>query len=497
MVLDFTMLRSAWVFVILQTLLFFPLVSHAQTQEVDVIDGLEYRLIGPWRGGRVTAVHGVPGDDQLYYMGATGGGVWKTHNGGRTWDNISDGQIPVGTIGAITVAPSDPNVIYVGTGEAPIRGVTTSQGEGLWKSTDAGQTFSFIGLPAAGQIAKIQVHPKNPDLVYVAAQGQIWSSNPERGVYRSEDGGRTWDLVLEVNADTGATDIVMDPSNPRILYAGMWHHGRKPWYIKSGGEGGGIYKTVDGGDTWTKLAGGLPDLIGKTGIAVSADNPARVYAMIEAGPGLGGVWRSDNHGASWKLVNGHRALWSRAWYYIHIAVDPTDADTVWAMNTALYKSINGGVDWEIVSAPHADHHDMWFNPTNSNNFINANDGGANVTYDGGKTWSSIVNQPTAQFYRIITDNQDPYRLYAGQQDNRTISIASYAWDGGIGVDDYLVDTIHPLELVELDLEQGLARKWFEVLVLKPHGTLPNRHYCDQFWHDIRIPILQKMALLLW
>ena len=430
------MLRSAWVFVILQTLLFFPLVSHAQTQEVDVIDGLEYRLIGPWRGGRVTAVHGVPGDDQLYYMGATGGGVWKTHNGGRTWDNISDGQIPVGTIGAITVAPSDPNVIYVGTGEAPIRGVTTSQGEGLWKSTDAGQTFSFVGLPAAGQIAKIQVHPKNPDLVYVAAQGQIWSPNPERGVYRSEDGGRTWDLVLEVNADTGATDIVMDPSNPRILYAGMWHHGRKPWYIKSGGEGGGIYKTVDGGDTWTKLAGGLPDLIGKTGIAVSADNPARVYAMIEAGPGLGGVWRSDNHGASWKLVNGHRALWSRAWYYIHIAVDPSDADTVWAMNTALYKSINGGVDWEIVSAPHADHHDMWFNPTNSNNFINANDGGANVTYDGGKTWSSIVNQPTAQFYRIITDNQDPYRLYAGQQDNRTISIASYAWDGGIGVDDY-------------------------------------------------------------
>ena len=409
---------------------------HADVIEEQLIDGLEYRLIGPWRGGRVTAVHGVPGNDQLYYMGATGGGVWKTGNGGQTWDNISDGQIPVGTIGAIGVAPSDPNVIYVGTGEAPIRGVTTSQGEGLWKSTDAGQTFTFTGLPKAGQIARIQIHPDNPDLVYVAAQGQIWSPNPERGVYRSTDGGETWELVLEVNADTGATDLTMDPTNPRVLYAAMWHHGRKPWFIKSGGEGGGIYKSVDGGDSWEKLEGGLPDLIGKSGIAVSADNPARVYAIIEAGPGEGGVWRSDNHGASWKLVNGHRALWSRAWYYIHIAVDPTDADTVWALNTRLYRSVNGGEDWEQVDAPHGDHHDLWFNPANGNNIINGNDGGANVTFDGGETWSSIYNQPTAQFYRIITDNQDPYRLYAGQQDNSTVSIASYAWDGGIGVDDY-------------------------------------------------------------
>ncbi len=414
----------------------FPAVVWADTIDEKLFSGLEYRLIGPWRGGRVTAVHGVPGDQQIYYMGAAGGGVWKSKNAGATWDNISDGQIPVGTIGAIAVAPSDPNVVYVGTGEAPIRGVTTSQGEGLWKSTDAGQTFKFVGLPTAGQIAKIQIHPSNPSLVYVAAQGQIWAPNAERGVYRSSDGGETWQHVLKVNSDTGATDVTMDPTNPRVIYASMWHHGRKPWFIKSGGEGGGIYKSVDGGDSWGKLDGGLPDLIGKSGVAVSAANPARVYAMIEAGPGKGGVWRSDDHGQNWRLVNGHRALWSRAWYYIHIAADPTDADTVWAMNTRLYKSVNGGDDWDIVKTPHGDHHDMWFNPENGDNFINANDGGASVTFDGGDTWSSINNQPTAQFYRIVTDNQNPYRLYGGQQDNSTVSIASYAWDGGIGVDDY-------------------------------------------------------------
>ena len=409
---------------------------HAKTVDPSLIDGLEYRLIGPWRGGRVTAVHGVPGNDQLYYMGATGGGVWRTANGGQTWTNISDKQIPVGTIGAIAVAPSDPNVLYVGTGEAPIRGVTTAQGEGLWKSTDAGETYEFSGLPDAGQIAKIQVHPTNPDIAYVAAQGKIWTPNPERGIYRTVDGGASWQLVLSVNDDTGATDITMDPTNPRVLYASLWHHGRKPWFIKSGGEGGGLYKSTDGGDTWKKLEGGLPELIGKSGIAVSPDNPSRVYAIIEAEPGKGGIWRSDDRGKSWKHINGHRAYWSRAWYYIHIAVDPTDADTVWVMNTRLYKSVNGGEDWAQVKAPHGDHHDLWFNPQDGDNLINGNDGGATVSFDGGKTWSSIDNQPTAQFYRVNTDNQSPYRLYGGQQDNSTVSIASAAWDGGIGRDDF-------------------------------------------------------------
>jgi len=414
----------------------FTAASPAVAVEASLIDGLEYRLLGPWRGGRVTAVRGVPGDDQLYYMGATGGGLWKTTNAGQTWENISDDQIPVGTIGAIGIAPSDPNVIYVGTGEAPIRGVTTAQGEGLWKSTDAGKTFEFVGLPKAGQIAKIEVHPTNPEVAYVAAQGLIWTPNEERGVYRTTDGGDTWEQVLAVNPDTGATDVTMDPTNPRILYAAMWHHGRKPWFIKSGGPGGGIYKTTDGGDSWEQLEGGLPELIGKIGISVPAADPSRVYAIIEAEPGEGGLWRSDDYGETWKLINGHRVLWSRAWYYIHLVADPSDPDTVWVLNTGLYKSTDGGEDWEKVDTPHGDHHDQWINPDNSLNMINANDGGATVTFDGGKTWSSIYNQPTAQFYRLITDNQDPFRLYAGQQDNSTVSMASYAWDGGIGVDDY-------------------------------------------------------------
>jgi photosystem II stability/assembly factor-like uncharacterized protein len=408
----------------------------AQAVEERLIDGLEYRLIGPWRGGRVTTVTGVPGDDQRYYMGAAGGGVWKTTNAGATWENISDGQIPVGTIGAVAVAASDPNVIYVGTGESPIRGVTTSQGEGVWKSTDAGRTFTFVGLAAAGQVSRIEIHPTNPDIAYVAAQGQIWAPNPERGVYRTTDGGKTWEHVLAVNPDTGASDLSMDPTNPRILYAAMWHHGRKPWFIKSGGEGGGIYKSTDAGDTWEQLEGGLPPLMGKIGVDVSPASPNRVYAIIEAEPEKGGLWRSDDFGKTWSLQNGHRVLHSRAWYYIHLRADPSDADTVWVMNTALYRSVDGGKDWEKVGAPHGDHHDLWINPANSRKMINANDGGATITVDGGKTWSSIYNQPTAQFYRLITDNQDPYRLYGGQQDNSTVSISSYAWDGGIGEEDY-------------------------------------------------------------
>jgi hypothetical protein len=240
-----------------------------------------------------------------------------------TWDNISDGQIPVGTIGAIAVAPSDPNVIYVGTGEAPIRGVTTSQGEGLWKSTDAGRTFTFMGLPKAGQIAKIEVHPTDPDTAWVAVQGQIWSPNPSAACTARAMAASTWEQVLKVNADTGATDLSLDPTNPRILYAALWHHGRKPWYIKSGGDGGGIYKSSDGGDSWEKLDGGLPTLVGKVGLDVSASRPSRVYAIIEAEYGEGGLWRSDDYGESWEHINPHRVLHSRAWYYIHITADPS------------------------------------------------------------------------------------------------------------------------------------------------------------------------------
>ncbi|MGB5346774.1 MAG: hypothetical protein WBN23_11465, partial [Woeseia sp.] len=412
------------------------LVAPVGAVEKNLIDKLEYRLVGPWRGGRVTTVTGIPGDPNTYYMGATGGGVWKTSNAGESWQNISDKQIPVGTIGAVAVAESDHNVIYVGSGESPIRGVTTSQGEGVWKSVDAGKTFSFIGLPKAGQISRIKIHPKDPDTAYVAVQGQIWAPNPERGVYRTTDGGKNWKLVLKVDADTGASDLAMDPTNPRILYAGMWHHGRKPWFIKSGGESGGIFKSSDAGETWEKLTGGLPKLIGKIGVDVSASSPNRIYAIVEAEPEKGGLWRSEDFGKTWKLINGHRALHTRAWYYIHLRADPSDPDTIWVMNTALYKSIDGGKDWEVVKTPHGDHHDQWINPANSLNMISGNDGGATVTFDGGKTWSSIYNQPTAQFYRVVTDNQKPYRMYAGQQDNSTVAISAWAWDGGIGAEDF-------------------------------------------------------------
>ena len=309
-------------------------------------------------------------------MGATGGGVWKTNNAGNSWSNVSDGYFGVGTIGAIAVAEADENIVYVGTGEAPIRGVTTSHGDGMYKSTDAGKTWKHIGLKDAGQIARVIVHPTDPDLVYAAVQGQIWGPSDERGVYRSTDGGDTWEPILQIDDETGATDLSMDPTNPRIMYASMWEHGRTPWFIKSGGTAGGLYKTTDGGDSWKKLGGGLPQLIGKTGVDVSASSPNRVYAIVEAEIDQGGLWRSDDYGETWSLLNNERIIWSRAWYYIHIKADPQNADTVWVLNAPLMKSIDGGKTFETRSAPHGDHHDMWFNPKNSANFINGNDGGA-------------------------------------------------------------------------------------------------------------------------
>ncbi|MEE8308602.1 MAG: glycosyl hydrolase, partial [Gammaproteobacteria bacterium] len=401
-----------------------------------VIDGLEWRMIGPYRGGRVTTVTGVEGKPNLYYMGATGGGVWKTENAGATWENLSDDDFDVGTIGAVAIAPSDHNVLYVGTGESPIRGVTTSHGNGVYKSTDAGKTWEHVGLRKAGQISRIEIDPGNADVAFVAVQGDIWGPSKERGIFRTTDGGKSWQHVLEVNEDTGASDLSMDPTNPRILYAAMWHHGRKPWFIKSGGEGGGIYKSTDGGDNWEKLGGGLPDLVGKIGVDVSASNPQRVYAIIESEPEQGGLYRSDDAGESWELIDGHRVLHTRAWYYNHITADPVDEDTVWILNVPLMKSVDGGKSWEKINGPHGDHHDLWINPANNRNIINGNDGGATVTFDGGETWSSIVNQPTAQFYRVSTDNQFPYRIYGGQQDNTTVAIASQSFQGGIGRDDF-------------------------------------------------------------
>ncbi len=406
------------------------------TVDPELLSAMEWRLVGPYRGGRVTTVVGVADNQQLYYMGATGGGLWKTGNAGLTWENISDEFFGVGTIGAIAVAESDPNVIYVGTGEKSIRGVTTSQGDGIYKSTDAGTTWAHIGLPKAGQIARIKIHPTNPDIAYAAAQGQIWGPNKERGVYRTTDGGESWEQVLSVDAQTGATDLRMDPTNPRILYAAMWEHGRKPWYVLSGGHAGGIFKSTDAGDNWEKLTDGLPELIGKIGVDVSASNPSRLYAIVEAMPGEGGLYRSDDGGETWELKNGSRILWTRSWYYMHIAADPVNENIVYVLNAPFMKSIDGGVTFEKKTMPHGDHHDHWINPNNNENMINANDGGATITFDGGESWSSILNQPTAQFYRVNTDNQFPYRIYAGQQDNDTVAILSQTYDDGIGNDDF-------------------------------------------------------------
>lgn len=403
-----------------------------------VYEGLEWRFIGPYRGGRATAVAGVPGDPLTYYFGAAGGGVWKTTNAGATWSNVSDENFNVGTIGAIAVAPSDPNVVWVGTGEAPIRGVTTSHGDGVYRSTDGGTSWAHLGLEATRQISALVVHPTDPDVALIAAQGNPWGDNEERGVFKTIDGGATWEHVLAVDEETGASDLVMDPTNPRILYAGLWPHRRNPWFVKSGSEDGGVYKSVDGGDNWQKLEGGLPSLVGKIGVAVAASNPDKVYAIVEAEPGEGGLYVSNDAGDSWSLVNGSRLIQARSWYYMHIGVDPTDENTVYIMNAPLLKSIDGGKTFEPMSAPHGDHHDMWFNPENGANFINANDGGATVTFDGGETWSSIYNQPTAQFYRVITDNLTPYSVYGGQQDNTTLAIKSDAYDGSIGREDYSV-----------------------------------------------------------
>jgi len=395
---------------------------------------LEWRNIGPYRGGRVTAVAGHADQAFTFYMGATGGGVWKTKNGGLTWENTSDGYFNTGTIGGIAVAASDPNVIYVGTGESPIRGVTTSHGDGVYKSTDAGKTWKHIGLKLTRQIAKVVVHPKDANIVYVAAQGSPWAATDERGIYRSTDGGMSWKQVLFVDKNTGASFLTMDPHNPRVLYASMWDHRRKPWTVISGGPGSGLYKTTDGGDNWVELTQGLPSLMGNTAAAVSPANPDRVYAMIEAEEG--GVFRSDDAGETWKRVNDDKGIRDRGWYYTHIFADPQDENTVYVLANATVKSTDGGVTFAEIRVPHGDTHDLWINPEHTKWMVHGNDGGANVSYDGGQSWSTNMNQPTAQLYRVITDNLFPYNLYAGQQDNSTVRIPSRTLDSGIGQADW-------------------------------------------------------------
>ncbi len=408
--------------------------SPNTTVNPELYGGLSYRSLGFSRGGRSTAVAGVRTQPLVYYMGSTGGGVWKTADAGLSWSNVSDGYFG-GGIGAITVAEADPNVIYVGTGSACPRG-NISPGIGLFKSMDAGKTWRSIGLPNAGQVARIQVHPKNPDLVYAAVLGNLFGESDERGIYRSKDGGASWDKVLFVSNRTGASDISMDPSNPRILYAGMWHTYRTPWTIHSGSMDGGVYRSTDGGDTWSRLTRGLPTdvMIGKTAVSVSPADPNRVWALIEAADDRGGVYRSDNGGDTWTRTNSQRMLQQRAWYYIHIHADPKNPDTVWASNVGFFKSTDGGRTFQQYGTPHSDNHDLWINPDNPNLMINANDGGANVSMNAAVSWTGQMNQPTAEIYRVTVDNRFPYWVYGAQQDNSTAALPG--GPGGYGPEDF-------------------------------------------------------------
>lgn len=397
---------------------------------------LTWRNIGPFRGGRSVASTGVPSNPLVYYMGSVGGGIWKTEDAGLGWKNISDGQLTTSSVGAIAVAESDPNVVYAGMGEHPIRGVMTSHGDGVYKSTDAGKTWKNMGLPASRHIAAVRIHPKNPDIVYVAVQGAAHAATEQRGVFRSVDGGKSWSKILYVDNNTGCADLSMDMTNPRILYAGMWDHRRYPWKVVSGGPGSALYKSIDGGDTWTKLTKGLPEAMGKVAVSVSRANPERVYANIEAEGEKGGVYRSDDGGKSWVQTTNARVTVARAWYYIEIEADPQNPDIVYCINAPLLKSIDGGKTFTTLGTPHGDNHSLWINPTNTQYMINSNDGGANVSLNGGASWSTQDNQPTAQFYRVIADKQFPYSIYGGQQDNSSVMIVNQTTGPGIGWKDW-------------------------------------------------------------
>lgn len=392
---------------------------------------LKYRSIGPYRGGRVTAVAGVASQRNVYYFGATGGGVFKTTDAGRTWLPVSDGHFKTGSVGAIGVSDSNPNIVYVGMGESPVRG-NVSHGDGMYKSTDGGKTWKHAGLADTRHIARVRVHPSNPDVVFVAALGHLFAPNDERGVFRSRDGGKTWQKVLFRNADTGAIDLALDPGNPDVLYAGFWQIRRTPWSLESGGPGGAMYKSEDGGDTWKEITRnpGLPKgIVGKIGLTVSPANSDRIWAIVEAEDG--GVFRSDDGGKSWQRVNEDRNLRQRAWYYTRIYADPLNENRVYVTNVGFWRSDDGGATFRTVPTPHGDNHDLWIDPKDSARMVEGNDGGANVSEDGGQTWTD-QRQATAQFYRVALDNDFPYNIYGAQQDNTTVRIASRTAEGGIG-----------------------------------------------------------------
>jgi photosystem II stability/assembly factor-like uncharacterized protein len=413
-----------------------PHTTHGQShrhQSLDpaVLKSLEWRCIGPYRGGRVVAVAGDPLHAQVFYFGSTGGGIWKTTDGGILWENVSDGYFKRASVGALAVSQSDPNVVYAGMGETTIRS-NVSHGDGVYRSTDGGKSWTHLGLSDTRNIAKVRIHPHNPDLVYVAALGHAHGPNAERGVFRSSDGGKSWERILFRSEKTGAIDISMDPNNPRILYAAFWEAHRKPYTLVSGGEECGLFKSTDGGDTWKEITRneGLPKgMLGKIGVVVSPAKPERVWAIVDAEDGA--IFRSDDGGEHWERLCEDRNIRARPWYYMHIIADPHDAETIWALNVSAWKSIDGGRTFSEVQIPHGDHHDLWIDPLNPQRMIEGHDGGACVSFNGGASWSSIYNQPTAEFYHVTTDNQFPYKVYGAQQDNSTICVPSRSHVAGI------------------------------------------------------------------
>ena len=403
-----------------------------------VFQALKWRNIGPFRGGRANAICGVPGNEQVFFVGYTGGGVSKTEDGGLTWRNVSDGFFKVGSIGDIAVSESDPNVVYVGTGEHAVRGVMTSYGDGVYKSVDGGKKWKNIGLQNTRHISDVVIHPTNADIVYVAAQGTVHGPNVDRGIFKSTDGGQTWRKVLYVDESTGASSLSIDTKNPRILYAATWQHRRYPWKVESGGAGCNIWKSNDGGETWKKINDGLPAQMGKIGVSVSRANPNRVFAIIEAEKSKAGLYRSDNGGESWTLMSNDQLITSRSWYYMEVFADTKNENVVYVLNAPMTRSIDGGKTFSPVRVGHGDTHDLWINPTNADILGLADDGGGEITFNNCKSWSSLNNQPTAQFYRVNVDNRFPYWVYGGQQDNTSVMIQSRTNSFGITEKDWVV-----------------------------------------------------------